>query len=82
MVSGILVDVQANEIVHAEAVGLRDNDGKMWTFRVSREVADNAEEPFSASHLRQHMMLAQAVEVRYRETASGLEAIRIRDAAS
>jgi hypothetical protein len=81
-VSGILIDVQAAEIVHAETVNLRDNDGKVWSFRVSRTVADNPEESFSASHLRQHMMLAQPVEVRYLESTAGLEAIRIRDARS
>ena len=79
-VRGILVDVQGVSIVFAESVTLRSDDGAMHQFRVDPEVAMNREEPQSASHLRQHMALGEAVIVRYRETADGPIAVRIADA--
>jgi hypothetical protein len=79
-VRGILVDVQAVSIVFAESVTLRSDDGVIHEFRVDPEVATNREEPQSASHLRQHMVLGESVIVRYRETSGGPVAIRIVDA--
>jgi hypothetical protein len=77
---GLLIDVQSHELLHADEVTVRDNSGAVRTFRVSPEVATNAEFPFSASHLRQHMIIAQPVVVEYQETNDGLLALRIRDA--
>src|SRR6185369_613979 len=77
---GLLIDVQSHELLHADEVTVRDNSGVVRTFRVSPEVATNAEAPFSASHLRQHMIIAQPVVVEYQETNDGLLAKRIRDA--
>jgi hypothetical protein len=77
---GLLIDVQSHELLHADEVTVRDNSGAVQTFRVSPEVATNGESPFSASHLRQHMIIAQPVVVEYQETKDGLLALRIRDA--
>jgi len=77
---GLLIDVESHELLHADEVTVRDNSGVVRTFRVSPEVATNNETPFSASHLRQHMVIAQAVVVEYQETNDGLLATRIRDA--
>ena len=77
---GILVDVQSGEMVHAQQVTLRDQDGREHTFQVSSEVATNAEHPNTAAHLRQHLIFADPVVVRYRTTASGRVAERIMDA--
>lgn len=78
-VHGVLVDVQARSIIHAESVSLRDGQDRMWTFQVSPEVATNPVEPQSASHLRQHMFLGERMRVYYRETPEGLLAVRIVD---
>jgi hypothetical protein len=79
---GLLIDVQSNELLHADEVTVRDNSGEVRTFRVSPEVATNTDTPFSASHLRQHMVIAEPVVVEYQETNDGLLATRIRDAAT
>lgn len=79
-IRGILVDVQAQEIVNAEAVTLRNGNGQLHTFRVSPEVASNPEHANTASHLRQHMVSADPVIIRYRETPDGALALRILDA--
>jgi hypothetical protein len=65
--------------VHAEHVVLRDEEGHLWNFQVSPEVATNPQEPQSASHLRQHMVLGEWMQVFYRPTAEGLLAVRIVD---
>lgn len=80
-VRGVLVGVQSTQLVHAEAITLRDGGGVTWTFTVSPEVADNGEHPTTASHLRQHMAGADPVIVRYRETPEGIMAVRILDGA-
>jgi hypothetical protein len=79
-VRGVLVDVQSREIVNADAITLRDDGGALHTFRVSPEVASDREHPNTASHLRQHLALADPVIVRYRETAEGRLAVQIVDA--
>jgi hypothetical protein len=79
-VRGVLVDVQSREIVNADAITLRDEGGTLHTFRVSPEVATDREHPNTASHLRQHLALADPVIVRYRATAEGPLAFQIVDA--
>jgi hypothetical protein len=78
-VRGVLVDVQSREIVNADAITLRDEAGALHTFRVSPEVATDREHPNTASHLRQHLALADPVIVRYRDTAEGRLAVQIVD---
>lgn len=77
----MLVDVQSSEIVHAEAITLRDDRGTLHTFRVSPQVAEDREHPNTASHLRQHMAAADPVVVRFLDTDEGRLATQIRDAA-
>lgn len=78
-VRGVLLSVQSSNPVQADQITLRDDEGRVWTFQVSPEVAANPEEPQSAGHLRQHMALVEPVLVRYREGADGLVALRILD---
>lgn len=78
-VRGVLLAVQSTSPVQADQVTLRDDEGRVWTFRVSPEVAANPEEPQSAGHLREHMALVEPVLVRYREEAGGFVAVRILD---
>lgn len=81
-VRGLLVDVQAQEIVHAEALTVRDAAGALHTFRVSAEVAENSDHPVSASHLRQHMAAGDPVIVRFRMAPEGALAVRVLDVPS
>ena len=78
-IRGVLIDVQSREIVHADAVTGRDDQGKTTRFQVSDEVASNQEHPNTAAHLRQHMMAGDPVVVVYRMTSAGPLALRIRD---
>ena len=78
-VSGIILDVQATSMVFADQITLRDSSGSLWRFRVDPEVVTNNQEPQSASHLRQHMAVADPVTVRYIKLGSELVAMRIVD---
>ena len=79
---GILIDVQSREIQNADSFTLRDGTGNVLTFGVSPEVANNPEHPNSAAHLRQHMIAADPVVVRYRITTAGPVAVRVLDGAT
>jgi len=78
-VRGVLLNVEATSIVHAERITLRDDRGATWMFRVSPEVASDPHEPQSASHLRQHMLAGEWMQVHYRPTPDGPLAVRISD---
>ena len=78
-VRGVLMDVQAQSLIMATQVTLRDEAGTVCIFEVDPEVITNREEPQNAAHLRMHMVLAEPMIVRYRVTPDGLIAVRIRD---
>ena len=78
-ITGVLVDVQAREIVHADSVRVRDAAGREWDFQVSPGVASDPTHPNTASHLRQHLVFGDPVIVHYRETPQGLLAMQILD---
>jgi hypothetical protein len=79
-IKGVLLEVQAKNLVYADTITMRDEHNHLMTFNVDPEAVTNTESPQTASHLRQHMSLAEPVIVRYRETPKGLVAIRIIDA--
>lgn len=76
-IQGVLVDVQSQEITNADAITLRDDAGTLHTFRVSPAVAAHPEHPSTAAHLRQEMMGAARLIVRYQETGEGRLAIEV-----
>ena len=76
----MLVDVQSREIVNADAITLRDDGGALHSFRVSPDVASDRQHPNTASHLRQHMAVADPVIVRFRTGPNGPVAFQILDA--
>ena len=78
---GILLDVQSKDLVQAETITLRSDSGVVRTFRVSPEVASDPQHPNPASHLRQHMTVADRVVVRYRDAPDGPVAVQIVDEA-
>ena len=84
-VRGLLVDVQSRDILAVQSVTLRDPDGGLILFVVSPEAMDDADNPISASHLRQHLVAGIPVLIHYRRgdgrSADGSPvAIRILDA--
>lgn len=79
---GILLDVQSRDLVEAETVSLRTDNGSVRVFLVAAEVSRDPEHAMTASHLRQHMTSADPVVVRYREEGNGPLAVQIRDLAS
>ena len=72
-VHGVVIDLQARDLAHAEAVSVRLDDGTEMRFKVADTVL------FSASHLRQHMVFAEPVTVTYEEQAEGPLAVDIQD---
>ena len=78
-VSGILLEVRAQDLSFADAITLRMSDGTTIELTVSPEVARSPNHPNTASHLRQHMSAADKVQVRYRETPLGPVAIEVLD---
>lgn len=79
---GILLDVQSRDLTQAETVTLRSDAGSVQVFRVSGEVARDPQHPNPASHLRQHMTVADPLVIRYLSEPEGPLAIQIIDAGS
>jgi hypothetical protein len=78
-VRGILLNVEASSLIYTERIVVRDDTGRQWTFRVSPDGARHPTDPQSASHLRQHMILAEPMRVYYRATGEGPLAVHIVD---
>ncbi len=78
-VTGVVIDVQAREIVHADSIRIRDASGREWDFQVSPQVASDPAHPNTASHLRQHMVFGDAVIVHYQGAGNELLAVQILD---
>ena len=79
---GILLDVQSTDLLQAETIALRAEGGSIQAFRVSPEVTRDPQHPNTASHLRQHMTVADRVVVRYRDGPDGPIAVQVVDEAS
>ena len=72
-VQGLVVDVQSGSITDLDSVTVRDESGKLWTFKAEGSLS------FSPSHLREHQAFAWPVTVFYEETPEGLLANGITD---
>ncbi len=72
-VEGLVVEVAGRNIVELETLGIRAEDGTVWTF--------TAEGPleFSPSHLREHQLFGEAVTVSYVRRGELLVAVEIGD---
>lgn len=71
---------EAASILFAERVTLQGDDAEVRSFLVDPEVATKRDEPQSASHLRQHMVLCDPVIIRHRLTADGPVVVSVVDA--
>lgn len=69
----MIVDVTTASITRLLAFELRTDDGQRIRFLVEGDVG------FTASHTREHMILAETVTVTYRDSTDGPVAIRIED---
>ena len=72
-VHGVITDLQARDIAHADWIRLRTDQGAELQLKVADSVL------FSASHLRQHMIFAEPVTVTYEDRADGPVATAIDD---
>ena len=72
-VEGLVVEVTGRNIVELETLGIRAEDGTVWTF--------TAEGPleFSPSHLREHQLFGETVTVSYVRRGELLVAVKISD---
>ena len=76
--AGFVVDVQSSSITQVDSFTLRTPEGTELVFRVGPLELDGG--AFPAGHLREHMALAQAVAVAYREDGGERVAFRLADA--
>ena len=72
-VRGLVVEVQGGSITELESLTVRDEAGRLWTFKAEGFVG------FTPSHLREHRDFLLPVTVRYRETPEGLLIVSIAD---
>ena len=77
-VQGLVVEVVARNIDEVETLGVRDADGRVWTFTTQGYAG------FTPGHLREHQLFGDRVVVYFREEAgsedSRLVAVRFADA--
>lgn len=76
--AGFVVDVKSSTITQVDSFTLRTPEGTELVFRVGALELDGG--AFPAGHLREHMALAQAVAVAYREVDGERVAFRLADA--
>ena len=72
-VEGLVVEVTGRNIVELETLGIRAEDGTVWTF-----TADGPLE-FFPSHLREHQLFGETVTVSYVRRGDVLVAVEIGD---
>ena len=77
-VQGLVVEVVARNIDEVETLGVRDADGRVWTFTTQGYAG------FTPGHLREHQLFGDRVVVYFREESgsedSRLVAVRFADA--
>ncbi|MHB8893195.1 MAG: hypothetical protein ACYC65_14260 [Candidatus Limnocylindrales bacterium] len=77
-VAGFVIGVKSTSLTQVDGFTLRTPEGTELVFRVGRLELDGG--AFPAGHLREHMALAQAVAVAYREDGDERVAYRLVDA--
>ena len=74
-VRGVLLDVVAPNIQRVESFTLRADDGQELHFVTASNFNQGVSHLMTPGHMRQHMALAEAVEVTYREDNGSLVAL-------
>lgn len=75
---GFVTDVDARSLTEVDAFTLRTEEGTTMTFLLGRLELDSG--AFPATHLHQHLALAQPIAVAYRVETDGHVAYRLVDA--
>lgn len=78
--TGVIIDVQAPSLTELDSFTLRTNDGRTLVFGVAPDAAKDPEEGFVPGHLRSHAVLAEQVQVTYREENGKLLATKLKHA--
>lgn len=74
-VRGVVTNVQARDIGHASTITVRTADGREILFHVD----DNVDPHWTPGHLRDHMLLGEAITILYRRDGDRLVAYQIAD---
>jgi hypothetical protein len=72
---GVLLEVESPSIQRIERFTLRTDDGQEVTFSAAPDFNANASHAMTPGHMRQHMALADPVEVTYRDDNGALVAV-------
>lgn len=73
-VHGLIVDVQSDGVLELRSMELIDDGGARWKFEGSGTFGH-----FTPSHLRQHMLSGERVEVAFRREAESLIIVGLYD---
>ena len=74
-VRGVLLDVAAPSIQKVDSFTLRSDDGQELHFVTAPDFNQGVSHLMTPGHMRQHMALADPVEVTYRQDSSNLVAV-------
>lgn len=77
---GILVQVEGSGLEHVASFRLRLENGDELTFLPAAEFNAGTAHAMSPGHMRQHMAMADPVEVRFRQEGDQLLALSVTDA--
>ena len=72
-VQGIITEVQPRSLTEVATLTVRDDAGRLWTFETAGALG------FTPSHLREHMLTGQPVNVDYEDEGERLLAVRVTD---
>ena len=78
-VRGVLLDVQSPSIQQVDSFTLRSDDGRELHFVTAPNFNQGVSHVMTPGHMRQHMALADPVEVTYREDNGKLVAVTATD---
>jgi len=75
VVRGVLLDVVAPSIQKVDSFTLRSDDGQELHFVTTPDFNQGVNHLMTPGHMRQHMALAEPVEVTYRQDKDNLVAV-------
>jgi hypothetical protein len=78
-VTGVILEVDAPSLTEIDSFTFRTNEGETLVFRVAPDAAADPLEGFVPGHLQSHALLAEQVEIFYREEGGELLALRLVD---
>lgn len=81
MVRGVLLDVESPSLQKIDSFTLRTDDGQELHFVAATNFNEGASHLMTPGHMRQHMALADPVEVTYRDDNGTLVALSAVDVA-